>query len=140
MVVLNRRYHFAASHRLHSPRLNAEENREVYGKCNNPFGHGHNYTLQVSVSGPVDAATGMVINLATLDAVVHREVLDRLHESNLNLDSGLFDDSVPTTENLCIVIFNLLKSRLNGLPEAPGAFLKRIRVEETASNFFEYSG
>lgn len=140
MLVLNRRYRFAALHRLHSPQLSAEKNREIYGKCNNPYGHGHNYTLEVSVAGPVDASTGMVMNLATLDGVVRREVIDRFDESNLNLDSGLFDECVPTTENLCMVIFNLLKPRLTGLPEAPGAFLKRIRVEETASNFFDYAG
>jgi 6-pyruvoyltetrahydropterin/6-carboxytetrahydropterin synthase len=125
-----RRYTISASHRLHAEALSAEENRAVYGKCNNPHGHGHNYTLEVLVSGPVDRETGMVINLAALDEVVRARVVERFDHSNLNLDP-LFMNQVPTTENLCRVVFGLLQEAL------PVGKLERVRVEETENNFFE---
>ena len=123
----------SASHRLHSDAYSAEENREVFGKCNNPHGHGHNYRIEVTVGGAVDASTGMVINMATLDAVVGKEVLERLDHMNLNLDP-MFVDRVSTTENLCIGIFDLLLGALKP------AILEKVRIEETENNFFEYSG
>jgi len=130
---LNRRYHFAASHRLHSEQLSEAENRRVYGKCNNPYGHGHNYVLEVSVSGPVDPATGMIANLADLDAFVAREVLEVFDHRNLNEEIPLFRRQVPTTENLCIEIYRRLRA-------FPVARLERVRLEETALNSFEYAG
>ena len=130
---LGRRYRFAASHRLHSPQLSAEENWRIFGKCNNPHGHGHNYVLEVSLSGDVDPATGMIANLADLDAFVDRQVLDEFDHKSLNEDVAAFRDQVPTTENLCIEIFRRLKT-------FPHAKLERIRVEETGNNSFEYSG
>jgi 6-pyruvoyltetrahydropterin/6-carboxytetrahydropterin synthase len=130
---LGRRYRFAASHRLHSPQLSAEENWRIFGKCNNPHGHGHNYVLEVSLSGDVDPATGMIANLADLDAFVDRQVLDEFDHKSLNEDIAAFRDQVPTTENLCIEIFRRLKT-------FPHAKLERIRVEETGNNSFEYSG
>ena len=130
---LNRRYHFAASHRLHSPQLSEAENQRVYGKCNNPYGHGHNYVVEVSVSGPVDAATGMIANLADLDAFVAREVLEVFDHRNLNEEIPLFRQQVPTTENLCIEIFRRLRA-------FPVARLERVRLEETGLNSFEYAG
>ena len=123
----------SASHRLHSDALSAEENRVVYGKCNNPHGHGHNYVVEVLVGGPVDPETGMVLNLAALDAVVQEQIVDRFDHTNLNLDP-LFLNRVPTTENLCRTVFELLEGRV-----AP-ATLNQVRVEETENNFFEYSG
>jgi 6-pyruvoyltetrahydropterin/6-carboxytetrahydropterin synthase len=128
-----RAYTISASHRLHSDALSAEENCATYGKCNNPHGHGHNYRIEVTVGGPVDAATGMVINMAALDDVMRKTVLDRFDHMNLNLDP-LFRERVSTTENLCIGIFDLLHEAL-----AP-AKLEKIRIEETENNFFEYSG
>ncbi|HEV2323708.1 MAG TPA: 6-carboxytetrahydropterin synthase [Terracidiphilus sp.] len=128
-----RRYTLSASHRLHSPALSEEQNRAAYGKCNNPHGHGHNYTVEVLVGGPVDAETGMVINLAKLDEVVQTTVLDRFDHADLNLDP-IFANRVPTTENLCKVVFQLLLE-----PVAP-AQLAHVRVEETENNFFEYYG
>jgi len=125
-----RRYMFSASHRLHSAVLSVDENRQAYGKCNNPHGHGHNYVLEVLVAGPVDAATGMVVNLVDLDQVVHRAVLERFDHQNLNQDEA-FQHLVPTTENLCSVIFELL---LSSLPEG---LLSRLRLEETENNFFQ---
>ena len=132
-IELGRRYRFSASHRLHSPHLSAEENCRVFGKCNNPFGHGHNYVLEVSMSGDVDPATGMIANLADLDAFVDRQVLEEFDHKSLNEDVPIFREKVPTTENLCIEIFERLKS-------FPKAKLERIRVQETGNNSFEYAG
>ena len=137
MVYLTRRYRFSASHRLHNDALTAEENARVYGKCNNPYGHGHNYALEVTVMGPINAETGMVYDLAALDRTVEQEVLERFDHTHLNLDVDNFRTSVPTTENLCIEIFNLLRDKLNG--DGP-AHLKRVRLEQTSSNSFEYEG
>jgi 6-pyruvoyltetrahydropterin/6-carboxytetrahydropterin synthase len=130
---LGRRYRFAASHRLHTEQLDAAENRRVYGKCNNPHGHGHNYVLEISVSGDVDPQTGMVANLADLDAFVEREVLDAFDHKNLNEEVAAFRDRVPTTENLCMEIFRRLRT-------FPHARLERVRVEETGNNTFEFAG
>src|SRR5215470_5287459 len=100
----SRRYRFSASHRLHADAFSAEENRAVYGKCNNPYGHGHNYTVEVTIGGQIDAQTGMVCNLVDLDDCVRREILDRFDHVDLNHDP-LFVDRVPTTENLCIQVY-----------------------------------
>ena len=132
-IELGRRYHFAASHRLHSPALSEEENCRIYGKCNNPYGHGHNYILEVLVSGKVDPATGMIANLADLDGFVERQVLDPFDHKSLNEDVEEFRSTVPTTENLCIEIFRRLK-------QFPKAKLERVRVQETSNNSFEYAG
>jgi 6-pyruvoyltetrahydropterin/6-carboxytetrahydropterin synthase len=132
-IELGRRYRFSASHRLHTSRLSEEENCRVFGKCNNPYGHGHNYVVEVSMSGDVDPATGMIANLADLDAFVERQVLEDFDHKSLNEDVPAFRDKVPTTENLCMEIFQRLKS-------FPKAKLERIRVEETGNNSFEYAG
>ena len=128
-----RRYMLSASHRLHAESLSADENRAAYGKCNNPHGHGHNYVVEVLVGGPVDSETGMVVNLMDLDAVVQSQIVARFDHENLNTDP-VFAGKVPTTENLCRVIFNLLKGAL------PAGKLDSVRVEETENNFFEYAG
>ena len=130
---LARRYRFSASHRLHSAQFDEEENRRVYGKCNNPYGHGHNYVIEVAVSGPVNPATGMIANLEGLDAFVDREVIEPFDHKYLNEEVPAFRDAIPTTENLCIEIFN----RLRRFPEAR---LERVLVEETGKNSFEYAG
>jgi 6-pyruvoyltetrahydropterin/6-carboxytetrahydropterin synthase len=132
-IELGRRYRFAASHRLHTDRLSEEENARVFGKCANPYGHGHNYVLEISVSGAVDPATGMIANLAELDNFVEREVIEVVDHRSLNQDVAAFRDVVPTTENLCIEIFERLK-------RFPHAKLERVRVQETANNSFEYDG
>jgi 6-pyruvoyltetrahydropterin/6-carboxytetrahydropterin synthase len=132
-VELGRRYRFSASHRLHTVHLSEEENSRVFGKCSNPYGHGHNYVVEVSVSGDVDPATGMIANLADLDAFVQHQVLDEFDHKSLNEDVPAFRDQVPTTENVCIEIFQRLKS-------FPKAKLERIRIEETGKNSFEYAG
>jgi 6-pyruvoyltetrahydropterin/6-carboxytetrahydropterin synthase len=140
MVHLTRRYRFSAAHRLHTDALSAEENRRVYGKCDNPYGHGHNYVLEVTVAGEIDPATGMAYDLGLLDAAVEREVLERFDHTHLNLDVPEFQKLVPTTENLCVEIYNLLHEKLPGSDRWSGARLQRVRLEETASNFFEYEG
>src|SRR6266850_890398 len=133
MVLITRKIEFSASHLYHNPNFSAEENRRIFGKCNNPYGHGHNYVVEVSVSGDVDPATGMIANLADLDAFVQHQVLDEFDHKSLNEDVPAFRDIVPTTENVCIEIFRRLKS-------FPKAKLERIRVEETGKNSFEYAG
>jgi 6-pyruvoyltetrahydropterin/6-carboxytetrahydropterin synthase len=120
----------SASHRLHTDALSAGENRAAYGKCNNPHGHGHNYTVEVLVGGPVNADTGMVINLVDLDEVVQTTVLGRFDHTNLNFDP-LFANRVPTTENLCRAVFGILKGALRT------GELEYVRVEETENNFFQ---
>lgn len=130
---LSRRYLFSASHRLHSAEMSEEENRATYGKCNNPHGHGHNYTLEVTVSGPVDQRTGMVCNLVDLDGFVHKEVLNRYNLENLNTLQE-FAQTVPTTENLCLEIFEIMQRGFRL------AHLERVRLEETMMNSFEYTG
>ena len=130
---LTRRYLFSASHRLHNAEMSAAENQSTYGKCNNPHGHGHNYMLEVTVSGPVNQSTGMVCNLVDLDQAVEREVLSRYNLENLNTLQE-FAVTVPTTENLCMQIFEILQ---RGFPHA---HLDKVRLEETMMNSFEYAG
>lgn len=130
-----RRYTFSAAHRLHSEALTAEANKTTYGKCNNPHGHGHNYTVELVCGGPVHSETGMVINMATLDAIFKRVVLDRFDHTNLNLDT-IFENEVPTTENLSIALYQLLTPELT----RENVQLDTIRIEETENNFFEYAG
>jgi 6-pyruvoyltetrahydropterin/6-carboxytetrahydropterin synthase len=129
-ISLTRRYRFAASHRLHSAKFSEEENRRLYGKCSNPHGHGHNYVVEVTVTGPVDQATGMVANLRDLDPFVDREIVEAFDCKYLNEEVAAFRESVPTTENLVSEIYR----RLSGFPEAR---LERVLVEETSNNRFE---
>ena len=126
---LSRRWQIAASHRLHVDDLDAERNLSVYGKCNNPHGHGHNYTIEVTVAGPVDAVTGMVTNLADLDRFAQAEVIERFDHQNLNTLKE-FRELVPTTENFAAVIERIFRAY-------PLATLERVHVEETPNNSFD---
>jgi 6-pyruvoyltetrahydropterin/6-carboxytetrahydropterin synthase len=135
MVYLTRRYRFSAGHRLHNEALTTEENRRVYGKCNNPQGHGHNYVLEVTVAGTIDPTTGMVCDLSMLDAIVAKEVLEPFDHKNLNLDVESFRHRVPTTENLSIEIFELLRKRLEVEGNGGRVRLARVRLAETEANF-----
>ena len=129
---LSRRYHFSASHRLHTDTFDEAKNRAVFGKCNNPHGHGHNYTVQVTLSGRVDPLTGMVCNLSDLDAFAQANLLDRFDHTNLNtLDC--FADSVSSTENLSIEVYRIFQ---NFKP----AHLEHVHIEETSNNSFDYLG
>jgi 6-pyruvoyltetrahydropterin/6-carboxytetrahydropterin synthase len=132
-VSLTRRYRFAASHRLYQPHFSDAENQRVYGKCSNPYGHGHNYVLEVTLSGPVDADTGMIANLGDLDPFVEREVIEPFDHKYLNQDVPEFSESVPTAENVCREIYRRLKA-------FPAAQLERVRLEETSKNSFEFAG
>ena len=129
---LSRRYHFSASHRLHTDAYNAAKNQAVFGKCNNPHGHGHNYTVQVTFSGPVDPTTGMVCNLADLDQFAQENLISEFDHANLNtLDC--FANKVSTTENLNIEIYRIFQS-------FPAAHLEQVHIEETSNNSFDYAG
>lgn len=130
---LTRRYWFSASHRLHCAELSESENQAVYGKCNNPYGHGHNYALEVTVAGQVDPRTGMVCNLVDLDSFVNKKILERFDHQNLNTLTD-FQRVVPTTENLCVAVYGILEK------EFPHAAVEKVRVEETMLNSFEYAG
>src|SRR5260370_42705297 len=128
---LSRRYHFSASHRLHTEAYDAAQNRGVFGKCNNPHGHGHNYTVQVTLSGQVDPVTGMVCNLADLDAFARTTLIGRFDHTNLNtLDC--FQNLVSTTENLRIEVTRIFRN-------FTAAHLERVHVEETSNNSFDYA-
>ena len=130
---LTRRYMFSASHRLHSDEMSEEQNQATYGKCNNPYGHGHNYSVEVTVSGAVDERTGMVCNLVDLDGFINREIMERYDHQNLNLLPEFAED-VPTTENLCIAIYDIVQRGFDV------AHLEKVRIEETMMNSFEYLG
>jgi 6-pyruvoyltetrahydropterin/6-carboxytetrahydropterin synthase len=132
-VYLTRRYLFVASHRLHNPALSEAANCEAYGKCNHPYGHGHNYSLEVTVSGPIAPETGMVCDLDLLDSAVTREILDRFDHQNLNQLQD-FITIIPTSENLAIRVQQILSQV--PLP----ARLESVRIEETSNNSFEYTG
>jgi 6-pyruvoyltetrahydropterin/6-carboxytetrahydropterin synthase len=139
MIEVTRRYRFSASHRLHAPQLTEEENRRLYGKCNNAYGHGHNYELGVSASGPLDACTGRVLDTRVLDGLVRRHVLDVLDHRNLNQDIEAFRAVVPTSENLGLEISRRLKG--NWREAFPGEWprLEKIYIAETPRNIFEVS-
>ena len=130
---LTRRYKFSASHRLHSSHFGDEENREIYGKCNNPHGHGHNYKVEVTLSGQPDSETGMICNLADLDGFVDRVIMPRFAFSNLN-ELKAFRQTVPTTENLSRELFHLFRD------EFRLAKVEKVKIEETMMNSFEYAG
>ena len=130
---LTRRYLFSASHRLHSDSMPDDWNRATYGKCNNPHGHGHNYHLEVTVSGPVDRSTGMVCNIMDLDGFVKSQILEHFGHENLNMLPD-FKDVVPTTENLCLRIYEILQRGFRH------AHLEKVRMEETMMNSFAYAG
>lgn len=130
---LTRRYWFSASHRLHCEDMSDAENEATYGKCNNPHGHGHNYAVEVTVTGQVDGQTGMVCNLVDLDAFVDKNILERFGHENLNRLPE-FKGVVPTTENLCVKIYEILDQ------DFPHATVEKVRIEETMLNSFEYAG
>ena len=137
MFRVTRQYRFAASHRLHSPELSDEENRRVYGKCNNPYGHGHNYVLDVSASGPVVEETGWAVDVRLLDKLVSRQVLEPFDHRNLNEDAAAFTSIPPTTENLAFEICRRLKHNWKEVFPGEWPQLEKVRIAETARNIFE---
>ena len=133
-VILTRKVHFCASHRYHSPAFSPEENRRIFGKCNNPNGHGHNYLAEISVRGRIDPLTGMVVDLKALSDLLDEVILHRYDHKNLNLDVPEFADRIPTTENLAIDIWDQLVSRVQGCR------LYRVRLYEDPTLFADYYG
>jgi 6-pyruvoyltetrahydropterin/6-carboxytetrahydropterin synthase len=129
MVYLTRKIEFAASHRYHNPELSVEENQRIFGKCNNPHGHGHNYTLEVTIAGEPDPVTGMVLDLKDLKEILEREIMQRMDHRYLNLEVAELKDQIPTCENIARVIWNLLA------PKIPQGQLHRVRLYESADLF-----
>lgn len=136
MMTLTRRYRFSASHRLHSPELSEAQNENLYGKCNNPFGHGHDYILEVTAAGDPDECTGLICPLRTLDRLVQEKILDAFSHRNLNRDIPHFSRLVPTTENLTSVVAELLQQDWNSYLGSR-VKLHRIHIQETDRNGFE---
>ena len=137
MTRVTRRYKFAASHRLHSGRFSEEENHVLYGKCNNPYGHGHDYVLDVSVTGPVDAVSGQVVNIQILDRLVDQQILRDFDHKYLNADVAEFGSVVPTSENIIRVMEDRLQTHWRESFEGEWPRLEKIRLRETRRNAFE---
>lgn len=137
IVHFSRRYRFSASHRLHAPALTADQNRDTYGKCNNRFGHGHNYTAEITVAGPVHPETGFVVNLPLLDALAQREIVNRFDHTHLNVDPAFNKFIVPSTENLVFELERVFRTAVPQLDALGQLRLVAIRVEETANNSVE---
>jgi 6-pyruvoyltetrahydropterin/6-carboxytetrahydropterin synthase len=136
-VHLGRRYTFCASHRLHSPALSEAENKALYGKCNNPFGHGHNYEVEVTVRGQVDPVTGRAVDLAALDSLVETQILAPFRFRNLNEEVPAFRSDVPTTENLASEVLRRLQSAWTAEFGGGEAHLEKVRIWETDRNICE---
>jgi len=134
MVYVTRRAEFSASHFYHNPDLSAEENRRLFGKCNNPYGHGHNYVLEVTVAGPVNPATGMVADLKELKALIEQEVIELMDHKFLNKEIPIFASKLPTAENLAVEIWKLLA------PKIVSGTLHQIRLYETPDLYVDYFG
>ena len=134
VVTVTRRLHFNAAHRVHNPALSDEENTRLFGKCNNPNWHGHNYTLDVSVSGEIDEKTGYVIDLGVLKQIVEREVVNKADHKNFNLEVDFMRGVIPTTENIIVAMWRVLA------PAIAPAKLTRLVLWETANNYVEYDG
>lgn len=139
MIRVTRKYRFSASHRLHAPALSDVENRELYGKCDNPYGHGHNYEIEVSARGPVEELSGRAIDPAALDRLVDEQVLRPFDHRNLSIESAVFQDAVPTTENLAREIYRRLQASWRSAFSGPWPALDKIRIAETSRNAFEIS-
>jgi 6-pyruvoyltetrahydropterin/6-carboxytetrahydropterin synthase len=134
MVYLTRRAEFSASHFYNNAKLSPEENRRIFGKCNNPHGHGHNYTLEVTVAGEVNERSGFVMDLKELKEIMNREVIEALDHRHLNLEIPEFGELIPTTENLAIFVWRRLADKLKA------ARLHRVRLYETNDLFVDVYG
>jgi 6-pyruvoyltetrahydropterin/6-carboxytetrahydropterin synthase len=137
MISLTRRYRFSASHRLHCPQLSLAENSRLFGKCNNPHGHGHDYTLEVTVAGEANPITGLLLPLAELDKLVEERVLGAFAWRNINLDVPQFEKLTATTENVALAIVGLLQQHWREYLSGTSARLVRVYIQETERNGFE---
>jgi 6-pyruvoyltetrahydropterin/6-carboxytetrahydropterin synthase len=134
LVTITRRLQFNAAHRVHNPALSDAENQRLFGKCNNPNWHGHNYTLDVSVSGPVDERTGYVVDLSHVKRVVEHEVIDKVDHRNFNLEVDFMQGIIPTTENIVVAMWRVIE------PAMAPAKLTKLVLWETPNNYVEYDG
>jgi 6-pyruvoyltetrahydropterin/6-carboxytetrahydropterin synthase len=134
IVTITRRLQFNAAHRVHNPALSDAENKALFGKCNNPNWHGHNYTLDVSVAGPIDEKTGYVVDLSHIKRVVEREVIDKVDHRNFNLEVDFMEGIIPTTENIVVAMWRVIE------PAMRPAQLTRLVLWETPNNYVEYDG
>jgi 6-pyruvoyltetrahydropterin/6-carboxytetrahydropterin synthase len=134
MIYVSRRETFSASHRLHNPSLSDEENLKYFGKCNSPNGHGHNYTLVVTVAGEINPVTGYLIDLKKLKEIIKENVIDKVDHKNLDRDVEFLNGVITTTENLAVKFWEQLVNKI------PDGKLYSIRIKETENNFFEYKG
>ena len=136
MLYITRKFHFSASHRVYNPALSDQENFKIYGKCSNPNGHGHNYEMDVTVAGDVDADLGYVMDLTQLKILVEKEIIDKVDHKNLNMDVDFMKDVLPSTENIAVTFWNQIESKIN----AKNRKLYSIRIRETINNSVEYRG
>ncbi|MDP4176007.1 MAG: 6-carboxytetrahydropterin synthase [Bacteroidota bacterium] len=134
MLYVTRREVFSASHRLHNESLSSIENRQIYGKCNNPYGHGHNYVLEVVVAGEVDPITGYVIDIKSLKDLIIEQVVSKVDHRHLNYEVDFMKGIIPTTENFAIAIWNQLSGKI------PSGKLYSVKLYETENNYVEYKG
>jgi len=133
-VTITRRLHFSAAHRVHNPALSDDENRRLFGKCNNPNWHGHNYVLDVSVRGALDEKTGYVVDLSRVKEIAQQHVVDKVDHRNLNLEVEFLRDTIPTTENVVVAFWRVLE------PALKPAQLVKLVLWETVNNYVEYDG
>ncbi len=136
MLYITRKFHFSASHRVYNPALSDEENFKKYGKCSNPNGHGHNYEMDVTVSGVVDPEIGYVMDLTELKLLVEKEVINKVDHKNLNMDVDFMKGVLPSTENIAVAIWDQIEGKIN----APGRKLYSVKIRETINNSVEYKG
>ena len=133
-ITVSRKAHFNAAHRLHNKNWSDEKNQKIFGKCNYENYHGHNYELIVSVTGKINPETGYVIDMGELKKIIKNEIEERLDHKNLNLDVPHFSNTIPSAENICIYIYDILRDNINS------QFKLSVRLYETPRNFVEYSG
>jgi 6-pyruvoyltetrahydropterin/6-carboxytetrahydropterin synthase len=134
MIYITRRLEFCASHRLFNPKFSDKKNEETFGLCNNPNGHGHNYVLEVTVSGEIDPETGMVLDLKTLKKLINREIVDKVDHKNLNLDVDFMEGVIPTAENIAIKFWEILESKIDN------GTLHELKLFESERNYVVYRG
>jgi len=134
MIYVTRRETFSASHRLHNPKLSDEENKRIFGKCNNVNGHGHNYVLEVVVAGEINPHTGYLIDLKVLKEIIIENVIKKVDHKNLNMDVDFLKDKIPSAENIAVGIWEQLVDKL------PAGELYSVKLYETENNYVEYKG
>lgn len=134
MILVTRRETFSASHRLHNENWTDEKNEEVFGKCNNPNGHGHNYVLEVTVMGEIDNETGYVIDTKLLKWIIRKNIIEKVDHKHLNLDVDFFKGIIPTAENIAVAFWEQIFDKI------PNGKLFSIKIYETENNYFEYKG